>query len=83
MPGCWIATGRSDVLSAGYAAASFNASGWMYAFDAPEDCVTGQVRHLSTVNVPTVGPQVWSFDDFSWPRDGYFMNVACDWAEAP
>jgi len=82
---CWIATGRSQATYYTYAPYPTNAAGWMYVYGAPgsEVCTDALGRHLSAVEVPTIGPQVWSFDDFTWVRDGNFLDVTCNYWGTP
>lgn len=81
MTWCWIATGRSTYSIASEDGTNSVYSGlWMYtAGTGLEICDDGYGRHYSNVNVPTIGAQVWSFDDTDYIRQGTFMNVACDW----
>jgi hypothetical protein len=78
---CWIASGDSNPLAAGMSAATVTASGWMYT-DAGSlpICDDGGGRHYSTVAIPVVGEQTWSFDDTSWTRDGSFSTYQCNWS---
>lgn len=39
-------------------------------------------RQQSTISVPTVGNQTWSFDKMSWQRAGHFSGYTCNW-QAP
>jgi hypothetical protein len=77
---CWIATGDSTVVATATSADPTSSGSWMYVWDTDgELCDDSYGRHPSTVDIPVVGAQIWSFDDASYVRSGYFMNVTCNW----
>jgi cysteine-rich repeat protein len=75
---CWIATGDSTCLASASGSGSGSHSGWMYGVGYNIGC-DNDGRQYSQVTVPTVGNQVWSFDKFSWQRDGSFSSYRCNW----
>jgi|GEM_PF-5924166 len=79
---CWIATGSSSYVSAVQGSNSAYSGGWMYGgvpgYSTPT-CDDGAGRHISQVDIPVAGSQVWSFDDFAYVRSGAFSNFECIW----
>jgi len=79
---CWIATGSTAYVSAIQGSNYGYSGGWMYGgvpgYSTPT-CDDGAGRHISQVDIPVVGSQVWSFDDFAYVRAGAFSNFECVW----
>ncbi len=80
---CWIATGSRAYVSAtaGGEEVPVAIGGWMYG-EAEEDagtCPGTGYRRYTVVEIPTVGRQTYSFDQFTELRTGRFGSYECEW----
>lgn len=75
---CWVATGNATCVASRGGASSGSGYGWMYTSSGSPRC-DASGRQYSTISVPTVGSQLWSFDNMSWQRNGSFSGYTCNW----
>lgn len=86
---CWIATGSTDYVSAGYGDTSATElCGWMYgsptASVGSPTCEGSTARNYTEVAVPNVAVNLtWSFDGMDYCRTGEFVTYECVWPSAP